>query len=239
MIDERRNAAESFERQKNIEASEHATRERISLIFDLHTNKDVRTRMLKDKLTEVFSKEPMHSLVSEQEQQSMFSALELTTSIESREEFVDALISIYKPLIVLKVDHARVFEDADALRIMEVQQFIPLNERISYSIGGGRLQLHLAPSYERKDQIESYYLDGLEKVVEVVLAHPEIQLIGGSSWLNATKTYGSMKERFGFSISELSEEEKVQSIHDTHDNRPTKNAFISREDFLKRYEKKE
>jgi len=91
-------------------------------------------------------------------------------------------------------------EDRKADEKMKKEGFTPLNERVSYSIKEGQLQLHLAESFEMKDRIEDMYEDALRKIVDVVERDPSITSIGGLSWLNATKTYGSMKERLGFTV---------------------------------------
>jgi len=109
-----------------------------------------------------------------------------------------------------------------------------VNERIYFTINGNRLHLHLLASHERKNQVEDLYKDALHKIVPFVKAHPEIEVIGGWSWLNATKTYGAMKERLGFTISDILPEELEGYEHS--DNRPRKNALISREEFLQLYE---
>lgn len=180
----------------------------------------------------------VQSLVPDEDVSKMREALASSVSSEGPEKFAQSVIDAVRPLIDVRINHAKEFEDVQALEIMGAQEFTPVNERISYSVGAEEIQLHLAPAFEMKDQIEELYQDALEKLVDYVREHPEIKRIGGPSWLNATKTYGAMKERLGFQLSEAwhkEDETHRDSPSEEFRSRPKKNAYITREDFLERY----
>ncbi len=194
-----------------------------------------RSRFAKQILLGALDQEPTRSLLQEEERERMLAEFDEVT-YEDERTFAEQVQSIVEPIGRLKAEHPLEYEDADALTIMEQQGFTPVNERVSYSLGDDLLQLHLAPSVERKDQIEDMYQDALEKIVATVEADPNITRVGGASWLNATRTYGGMKERLGFTLSELSEEDR--EAHFADEDRPVKNALMTREEFLSRYGKK-
>ena len=163
------------------------------------------------------------------------SGLENATTLNDLDTFISACLKAIQPFIELRVDYAKKYEDVEARDIMEKQGYISLNERVSYSKEGDRIQLHLATAFEVKEKIEDLYRDALYKIVEIVKSNPTILFIGGSSWINATRTYGGMKERLGFSLSETSDE--VFQKHHTKEARPVKDATMTRDEFLRRYSK--
>jgi len=200
------------------------------------TPEDERKRHILGLLRVHFAREPLSGFLTDDQKQDVRVAV---GEIDyAREDVVDAVLQAMKPVLEARAMHALEFEDAEALQIMKEQGFTPVNKRISYSISDqGRLHLHLAPSHERKNEVEDMYRDALHKIVPLVKADSSIVTIGGWSWLNATKTYASMKERLKFTISDIPKEEL--EAYPSSDDRPKKNALMSREVFLKEYDTQE
>ena len=220
---------------KRMELQKKATEE-FGIIFDKSQSAENRAEIIIERLGDLLNSEFVDIYAEEGAGQRMIDDLIKTALIEERQEFVSASMQVLKSLIDILSSHAKEFEDYEAMQIMKAQGFTQLNDRISYSVGGGQLQLHLAPAYEVKDQIEAMYRDGLEKVVAIVKADPTITTIGGSSWINATKTYGNMKERLGFVLLDTPQE--VIEEHFKYEDRPIKDAKMTREEFLKIYDSK-
>ena len=78
------------------------------------------------------------------------------------------------------------------------------------------------------------FRESLQKIVPIVKADQSIRTIGGPSWLNATNTYGSMKERLGFEISDTDPE--ILARHFKDEKRAVKDAIMTRERFLELYD---
>ena len=213
--------------------AEESARGLLLHIFQGDTLPDDRLAVVLSHVGAFFEEEPAKPLMSKNQQDELLSAIKAVTNTSDEKKFVEDVMNALKPFMELRVKHAIEFEDAEARDIMEKQGFTPVNERISYSIGGDQLQLHLAPAFEVKEKIEDYYRDALIKIADVVANNPEIKIIGGASWLNATKTYGAMKERLGFTISDISEEDRKK--HHADATRSVKNAIMTREELLKRY----
>lgn len=125
-------------------------------------------------------------------------------------------------------------EDVEAVAFARQYGFTPLNKRVSYSRYGDTFSVHLAPSYEVKDEIESLYTDALMKLARIVAKDASISQVSSISWLNGTQTYGSMKERLGFTFGPEVPPE-VLAQHFPNERRPVKSMTISRKELLKRY----
>ncbi len=212
----------------------------IEHLYKKFSSDEERQAAVREMLLETLEDEPAKSLVSDQQRDDMLEAIASGFDNDDPESFSRSVLDAVGPLVNIRLEHAKAFEDVQALDIMGQQEFTPVNERISYTVDGEVLQLHLATAFEMKDQIESLYEDALIKMADFVREHPEIKKIGGKSWLNATKTYGAMKERLGFEISDLSDEENETVSEGTIRDervRPVMNAYMSREQFLERYGK--
>ncbi len=206
----------------------------IAHIWDQGSTQAQREVIVRGLVDEALASEFTRSLLSDEDVEQMKARLDEGLSDKDPEAFTASVLKAVKPMLDVRLEHAKAFEDAQALEIMEKQGFTPVNERVSYSLHEGQLHLHLAPSFEVKDQIEGLYEDALVKVAQLVRSQPDILRIGGGSWLNATETFSEMKKRLGFEISDLTDKDR-ESGHYDETERPIKNALMSREDFLHRY----
>jgi len=232
MVNSREVSEDSLREARRFEMQQKADAIAARIFADHHTP-DERHQAIMEMLEPALCARGMGAFLTEDAAEAIRSRTKEACEQETEEGFSAALKQAVAPFIEIKVTHPKDFEDIEAVETMERQGFTPVNKRISYNVGGGQLQLHLAPSFEVKDEIEALYEDALYRVAEVVKGNPDITRIGGSSWLNATKTYSAMKERLGFTIADTSPE--VLEEHFQGKDRPVKDAFMSREDFLARY----
>ena len=203
-------------------------------IFDSNSESD-RNEAARAEIYTHLETEPTATLLDEESKSIILQALETKPPHEEKEDFISFYVQAVQPLIKFRVEHAKKYEDIQVSRNIKDTGERGLNERINYDIKNGHLQLHLQPSFEVKDKIENYYRDALYKIVDIVKNDPTILLIGGPSWLNATKTYGTMKERLGFTLSEIPQDAVKPDLPSELENRPMKNAYMTREEFLKLY----
>ncbi len=113
-----------------------------------------------------------------------------------------------------------------------------VNHVVSYDIKGERLQLHLHSSVDMsKSRVLAEFEDGLRKLAPIVEENQKIQKITALSWIVAVPGGAELlRRKFGFTVEKTVP--KSVGEEDWGDNRISGYAWISREDFLKRYGQK-
>ncbi len=168
-------------------------------------------------------------------QDKLFADLDACALLKDKNEFTQAMSKALEPLINCNLAIPRQFEDIQARASMT--HFIPLNDRLSYGVGGPYAHFHLAPSYTiPKEELREMFLDGMKKLATVTKDNPDIKVITGSSWIVATKSYSAMLKSIGFEIEDVSDEEKQMYFPD--ETREVKKAVMSREKFIETFDKK-
>ena len=163
--------------------------------------------------------------------ESVASEIERCAKLKDKESFVSEMSIALNPIIELRKNNPKLFEDISAKASMEAAGFIPLNQRISYGIGGETAHIHLAPSFEVKEQLPNLFRDGMKKLSDVIRNNEKIKNIVATSWIVGTKTYGEMLKAVGFEISDVPEQIKNENF--SGETRELKMASMSREEFLK------
>ncbi|MFZ1654443.1 MAG: hypothetical protein WAT84_01270 [Candidatus Moraniibacteriota bacterium] len=156
-----------------------------------------------------------------QEKEGFLSRLEACAEIESKDEFVEAIFQLFKPIVDKKFSDPESFLDEGERK----QEFIALNEVVSYELSGDRIFIHIYVNQvpeKRDEQILSKFKEAMQKLAEIVQEYPEINLIEGDSLMVARRPRAV--ERFGFTIDDETIESGLK-----------RRAYISREDFLKKY----
>jgi len=153
--------------------------------------------------------------------------------LKERNAFIKKMKHALKPIFAIQKEQPKIFEDVQARLGMEAGGFIPLNERVSYGVDNDLVHFHLAASYEVKEQVPLLFLDAMQKLTKIVEANPAIKEISGTSWIVATKKYGTMLKDKGFTITEVPPEVKEKYFKD--EDRPIARAVISREKFLQTF----
>ena len=153
--------------------------------------------------------------------------------LKDRAEFMKKIKAILAPIWEIKNKQPKIFEDIYAREGMAREGFSPLNERISYGVEKDFVHFHLAVSHEVKERLPALFLDGMQKLARVVKTDPAIKEIGGTSWIVATKKYGSMLKQIGFDIIEVPA--YVKETYFKGEDRPIARAVMSREKFLQTF----
>ncbi len=160
--------------------------------------------------------------------------LEKICQTSDKQEFIDKIFEILKPIADLKVDHPDKFEIVARQIFLEAHDIIPVNQLIAYSIKDGILELHIPPNEATamKDKL-SLLREGLHKIAKIVKADEKIEKVSGvSSWIVAKNP--KLLERLGFKVIDIPPDETGQLYQD-EEQRDLRDASMTREDFLKKY----
>ncbi len=206
---------------------EMANRVRLSLVdsFDRNGGASGAVAKISQRLANY------HELL-EQTPEELKAALAACSQIEDKDEFVAQVLQILEPLLILKQQDPVRWETVARREFVRNGGFEQINDLLAYSIEGDTLHLHVPPNETTPIKVKINLIkDGLKKVAEVIKEHPEVEHIIGKSWIVAS--HGSLLERLGFTVEELSDEVKARSQE--LDPRDIALASISREELLKRY----
>ncbi|MFH0874096.1 MAG: hypothetical protein V1846_04650 [Candidatus Komeilibacteria bacterium] len=153
-------------------------------------------------------------------------------SLENKDDFVAAVFKILEPLLIVKKNYPKRWDVVARREFQQREDFMVINQLLAYGIDGDTIYLHVAPN-ETTPAVEKVNLikSGLKELAVIVKNSPDIKYIVGISWIVASR--GSLLERLGFTVRQLTDEEKGES-HDI-DLRDTALASISREELLQRY----
>lgn len=221
-----------------IEETKNEMRRELGRLFDNRGDLEKRIDDFAHKL-EVFQK---NGLVFDRE--GILKGLDESKEIKDREEFIVFLSKLLEPLVVSKFTQPGIFEKTQREFIIESGGSIKLSEILYTSLSemnNQGLAIHLAPAAELikekgignfKKEIEN----GLIKLAEIVEEDPKIERIDAVSWIVAKNP--SLLKRLGFTIvGEIPQEMKKKNFND--EARPVAAAFMSRDELLARYGKKE
>ncbi|HBB43816.1 MAG TPA: hypothetical protein DCZ83_00235 [Candidatus Yonathbacteria bacterium] len=160
-------------------------------------------------------------------------------NIKDKEVFVNYLLQVLDPIIMLRATQPDVFESVQREANLNNSGYLKLSEVLHFGLDGEEAQLHLAPSAELikesgtgnfKKEVEN----GLEKLAEIIKSINKIKEIVATSWIVAKNP--RLLEKLGFTIvGEISKEEKEKLFPD--EKRTIAKAFMTREEFLARYGK--
>ncbi len=204
-------------------------------IFDSVQNGEDRVEKLMWKFESVLKPDVLsREVITEDEVQKILGGFQECSKIEDRNEFIERIIFLIKPLTDLAKNNPQEFEAARRKAFAKEGGFIPLNEILSYGIeNNGTVHIHLAPAQTLDNQEKmNLLIDGFKKLAEVVKNNEEITNISATSWIvaKAPKTM----QKFGFRVTgEISDEMKEK--HFTDEDRPVHKAVMTREEFLAKY----
>jgi hypothetical protein len=154
--------------------------------------------------------------------------------IRDRDGFVDAVVTALRPVMELRKTHPAVFEDAEAVRMNEGSDFIPLNRLVSYGKTVEIIHIHHMPGRTVSGK-KGLYLDAMRKLADIVEKDKEVKLITASSWIVAE--HPRIFEMSGFGIEDVSKE--IREGHFADEKRTIMTATIGREEFLRRFLRRE
>lgn len=222
---------ETLERTKKLQENARAV---LGKIFDEEPDTARRLKKIASILEPTLNSPLLHDVMSDEEIHVLSGSQQKEDIPETRDEFIQATEAPLQTLLKARAEYPKIFEDIFAQTSMKEAGFTPLNERISYHRENGSVFLRLAEARQVKDRLINLFHDGFKKLAPVVASDPSIIRIAIVSWINATNTYGSMLEHFGFTDEgEISDEERKKFF--PHEHRPIKSASMGRDVFLSRY----
>jgi len=172
--------------------------------------------------------------------------LKESVEIKDKETFVSHMLKILEPIIVFQINQPKIFGKIQRESIMNDapnRDRIKLSEVLYCGLSdkNGVAHIHLAPAFDfmTKDKLSDFKQEiqnGLLKLAEIIKSDENIKKIIATSWIVASSP--KRLEDLGFTIEgEISKEEREK--HFKGDDRPIFKAFMTREDFLARYDNKE
>lgn len=158
--------------------------------------------------------------------ESIIANLKACAKIKNKTDFIEAVFKAGKPIVDLKIEKPEVFDRAE-----EGEEFIKINDLLSYGITGDVAHIHVVPD-GKVEKLPSAFKEGAEKLAEIIEKNKTIKIVRAVSWIVAK--HPRIMERLGFTLDgEVSEEfrrahfgDSKQIIHVAH---------MNREDFLKKY----
>ncbi len=204
----------------------------IGQIFDIGENEKGRQDGINKAILKLL---PFFELIPESD--SMIRSL-LTdcAGIEEREVFIEKVMAILEPIFTFRKEEPLVWEKARREVFLKDARAIRLNDILAYSLDGQEVGLHLPPA---REFIKAYGLtafreeirEALVLLADIIFNNEEITGVVGISWIIAS--HPKLLESLGFTV----EHGKLPDHEGPMGKRPISSAFMSREDFLKRYYK--
>lgn len=202
---------ESVSEEEFRERKRRRIKEEIAKIFQSNGTGNERIQAIISKIKPLLSDEQFSGITP---------ALQSLSSIEDEGEFVESVFLVLQPVLELK----------KRVTIAQRHGFVELNDVLSYGMGEDLVHIHAESFRKRPTQ------DGLQKLAEIVNKNENVRYIIATSWIVSKKP--EWLEELGFTdMGPITEEEREKHFKD--DTRPINRAVMSREDFLKRYLKKE
>lgn len=231
-----------FEQQNKINTEKEQLKKDLGRIFDEKKKGELIAKVNAIvSLLELFEKNGI--LFNKEE---IIKNLQEAAKTEDREIFVLKISKILEPIVILKVTQPKVFSKIQRESLVDnLKDKIRLSEFLYYGISGDKKNAHIhllhAKDFMTKEKIEDFQKDieaGFSKLAEIVKKDKDIEKITATSWIVALRGSAKRLEKMGFTIvGPISKEEREK--HFDNEKRLIAEAFISREDFLVRYGKKE
>lgn len=197
----------------------------------INTSQDNHEAIMKisDSL-ESFFKQIDRELLSDEQIEEIRNSLLNCEKISDPKELANELTDIIKPLLDIKQNEQKKFEEIQARVMNETNGFKEINRLLSYGKDNDVIHIH-APAGKLVDNKFSLYRQGMRDLAKIISEDPEIKIITATSYLVAE--HPGLFTLMGFEVRELSEEEKKEHFADY----PGKicKAEISREEFLKKF----
>jgi hypothetical protein len=220
--------------QSSKEKAQHEMTRKFGAFYDAMKRGERTIDALKNQISPLFLNERIQEAIPDFSPDSILEEIDTCGTAESKDNFISCIQTALLPVLHFKEEHPREFEDIQALVSMDAGGFTPLNERLSYGAHNGNAHFHLAASFEiPDDEKQKMFLDGMQKLAKIVENDESIEDISGTSWIVATKKYGSMLASYGFDITEVPE--GIREKYFAGETREMKKAIMERTKFLKTF----
>jgi hypothetical protein len=201
---------------------DHGVKDELGKFFDNYENSEGRLKAIQAKAKNFLDKEKLQQLLDE------------SSGISDRNEFIEKIYPLIKPVVDLRRNNPKEFEEKEREVIVNENKFIPINEILSYGLGGKDfIHIHLSPAEtmnlsEKKTALE----DGFKKLAQLVKDNEDIKYITATSWIVAK--HPRLMESIGFTVEgEIDKETKER--HFASEKRKVDKATMTREKLIKRY----
>ena len=220
------------EKEKAEQDIRNETRIGIALIVNDSEDTDDAIKQILKRL-ESFFKHIDKELLPDEKINEIINSVYASKDIEDKEEMIDSITDAFKPLLDIKINNPKAFEDVQAKAMNEAGGFTEINRLLSYGKDNGIIHIH-APAGKSVEGKFSLYRQGMRDLAKIVNKDPEITTITATSHI--VSEHPEMFTIMGFSVREMTPEEKQK--HFAAETRKISRAEISREDFLKKFLKK-
>lgn len=158
--------------------------------------------------------------------QNIKESLRQCSNIKNREKFIEDMLVALKPIFDFKRNDPLNFEIIERKDYDEYSGYKRVNDLIYYDTIDSKIAIHIAHSRYIKGK-KSLLLDGLAELARMVESSRDIDKIEGESWIIARKP--KLVEKLGFTLEDIAiESPEMPGV-------PIRRAYMSREDFLKKY----
>jgi len=215
---EKQKAVEDVEKENRRKHKIAIVRTKTGALFDSYGTGRERIDNLKEEIDRLDFLENKEVMKAE---------LEKCINIKIKKEFVDKVVTIIMPFIELTLEKPDLFmREARA-----DQEFVKLNELLSYEIKSNSILIHMVPE-EKVENFAIKFKAGLQKLAEILNENKNIETKQATSWIIAK--HPKLIERFGFVIDgEINEE--IRKEHFSGDKSKISQAHMLRNDFLEKY----
>ncbi|MDR3559119.1 MAG: hypothetical protein P4L62_04255 [Candidatus Pacebacteria bacterium] len=163
--------------------------------------------------------------------EAMLRELADCVNISDKDQFVNSVFLVLKPLLDYRIENPEAF----GVRQPRDEEFIAINELLSYGLGDSHIHIHMVPD-KKVENFISALKDGMRKLTEIVRNNENIKEVTATSWIVAE--HPKLMERFGFVIDgEVDDNFRREHFAGDFDDetRPIWKAHISREALLEKY----
>ena len=233
-----------LEQQKlKIDALKDEAKKEFSLLFD-NKGKELNNKF--DRFISKLENYQQNGIVFDKDK--IINSLKENMSVEDKEVFVTNLLKAFESIIAAKATQSDLFKKIEAGSVKENRESIindvgniRLSEVLYAGLSNKSVHIHLADAYDyvTKEKIGDFNREiiiGLQNLAKMIEPMKNIEKVTATSWIVAVKGSAKRLKKLGFTIEgEISDEERKKHFSD--DNRSIQKAFITREDFLKKYGK--
>lgn len=208
-------------------------RSQFSAFFDEFDNPQERMSAILKRI-EPFFQHIDKKILPDEKASEIKLALQACENVLDKQQFLSEIMTTLKPALDIREAHADKFEEAQARAMNELGGFVEINRLLSYGKSGPIIHIH-APAGETVGNKITLYREGLRKLAKIINEDPEIKKVTATSPLVAA--HPGLFTRAGFKVDDVTDEFRQQ--HFAGEKREIKIAEIDREEFLRRFLKKE
>jgi hypothetical protein len=223
------------EMQKNQQESDlyKQARTQLGSFFDEFSDRAERTKAMIKKI-EPFFQHIDKKILPEEKVNEIKVALSACENTSNKQQFLDEIMKVLKPVLKIREMYPDKFEEARAHAMNESLGFTEINRLLSYGKHKHIIHIHALAGETVKNKI-TLYREGMRKLAEIINNDSEINEITATSHLVAT--HPGLFTGAGFKVEDISDEFRQE--HFANEEREIKIAKINREEFLRRFLKKE